>query len=131
MSTNPELSDLLKTVKIAPAKPDLRPTRVPRNQGVPELDPDVWKSFETGQAFDIGPVDEDYAHGIKLALQKSARYLSRENETDVRVTVQNIKLDSGKVRVRFEAHAPKLKGTAVLKAREEAAARRRKRRRGT
>jgi hypothetical protein len=129
MST--DLSKMLKKVKIQPAVEDLRPTRAPRNQGVPELDPDVWKAYETGQPYDIGPVPDDYFHELKLALQKSARYLTRVNETDVRVTVQKIDLGDGTIRVRFEAHPPKLKGTAVVRARELSEERKRKRRRGT
>lgn len=128
---NAELGKMLKKVKIQPATEDLRPTRAPRNTGVPELDPDVWKAYETAQPYDIGPVPEDYFHELKLALQKSARYLTRVNETDVRVTVEKISLGNGTVRVRFQAHPPKLKGTAVVRAKEEAEARRRKRRRGT
>jgi hypothetical protein len=131
VSTSPDLSQILKTVKIQPAKEDLKPTRAPRNKGVPELDPDVLKSYETGQSYDIGPVPEDYAHTIKLALQKSARYLSAQHNEDIRVTVQNVRLGDGTVRVRFEAHAPKMMGRAVVAAREAQEARRRKRRRGT
>lgn len=118
MTDQPDLGDILAGATIEPAPDDVRPTRVPRNQGVPELDPDVWKAFESGQRYLIGPVDGAYAHRVKLALQKSARYLSRIHDTDVRVTVDYVKLGGGRVRVRFAAHAPLLKGVAARQARQ-------------
>lgn len=118
MTGRPDLADILAGATIEPAPEDVRPTRVARNQGVPELDPDVWKSFESGQRYIIGPVDASHAHTVKLALQKSARYLSRIHDTDVRVTVDYVRMGGGQVRVRFTAHAPLLKGVAARRARE-------------
>ncbi len=113
--TPDEFDDILRGAEIRPAPDDSRPSRKPRNQGVPELDPDVWKSFQTGQEYDISPVDVDYAHPLKLALQKSARYLTRIHETEVRVTVHTIRLDAEHVVVRFIAHPPKMLGAAIAR----------------
>lgn len=98
---------------VQPADPELRPTRAPRNQGVPELNEHVWQAFQTGEAFDIHPVAEIDALAVKLAAQKSARYLSRVHSTDVRVTVDRIAVEPGVVRVRVKAHPPLRKGRAV------------------
>lgn len=102
--TPEELRKLAETVR--PAKDPMRPPmRQPRNQGTP-FDDTVWKSYQSGDPFEVTPVPAEDALTIKRTLEKSARFLTRTKRVEVKVSVQTIPIDDATVTIRFFARPP-------------------------
>ena len=113
MST--DLDKVLANATVRPAEELAKQVRAPRNQGTP-LDEQVWDSYANEQPMEITPVPQDQAQAVKRMLEKSARYLTRTEEREIKVSVKIVPIGRGKVTVQFLAREPMMTGARMYRA---------------
>ena len=103
------LDQMLRKAKTRPAD-EIKRTRV-RGPKPTALDDRVWVSYETGQPYELGPIDADYTDEVCKLFKQSARHLTWRTGEEVKITLQVVERPDGKVNIRFLARPPMNTGT--------------------
>lgn len=117
-----DLEAVLRRARIKPATIQPKP-RTAGPKPVPELDPHVRASYESGEAYEL-TVPAWAVKDTKTMIRKSARFVGHELGKDIRVTLQEEPKSDGSVIVRFRARDVLNQGRRASQARQAPAPRR-------